>query len=261
MPTVYVAGPAPASADTTYPVDRAGAVAGVNRARDALGLPPIRSLTEQILDADRLLVLTSSAFELPEIRPPEHVRYVGPQLPRPDHAPRFRLPDGDGPLVLVSLGTTDQGQLDLLERLLAAMAPLPVRALVTLGNAVDAGRLNPPANAVLEPFVPHPAVLPHARLVIAHAGHGTVMGAVSAGVPLVCVPMGRDQPAVATRVARHGLGLRVEPDASTDELRAAIRQVLAEPAYGEACRRMARVIGPTNRVVDEVEALAAVTAR
>jgi hypothetical protein len=29
------------------------------------------------------------------------------------------------------------------------------------------------------------------------ARHGTVMAAIAAGVPLVCVPMGRDQPAVA----------------------------------------------------------------
>ncbi|MGH3374667.1 MAG: glycosyltransferase, partial [Actinoallomurus sp.] len=231
MPTVYVAGePSRAVADHLRG-DRAAALAGINHARGVFGLPAVASLTEQILDVDRLLVLTSRAFELPDIRPPDHVRYVGPQLPGSRHAPGLRLPDGDGPLVLVSLSTTDQGQLGLLERLLAAITPLPVRALVTLGHAVDADRLDPPANAVLERFVPHAAVLPHASLVVTHAGHGTVMAAVSAGVPLVCVPMGRDQPAVADRVARHGLGVRVEPDADVEDLCSAIIQVLREPAY------------------------------
>lgn len=256
MPTVYVAGEPTRAAADHLRGDRATALAGINRSRRVFGLPEVASVTEQVLDADRLLVLTSRAFELPDIRPPDHVRYVGPQLPRAQHAP-VRLPDGGAPLLLVSLSTTDQGQLGVLERLLAAIAPLPVRALVTLGHAVDAARLRPPANAVLERFVPHADVLPYADLVVTHAGHGTVMAAVSAGVPMVCVPMGRDQPAVADRVSRHGLGVRVEPDAGVEELRAAIRHVLDDPDYRGAARRMARAVEPADRVVEEVELLVA----
>jgi len=36
-------------------------------------------------------------------------------------------------------------------------------------------------------------VFPLADLVITHAGHGTLMRALSHGLPLVCLPMGRDQ--------------------------------------------------------------------
>lgn len=177
-------------------------------------------------------MLTSRAFELPNVRPPDHVRYVGLQLPEPEPAAPYRLPDGDAPLLVVSLSTTDQGQLCLLDRLLTAVGSMPVRALFTLGPAVDAGRLNPPDNAVLERFVPHSAVLPHASLVVTHAGHSTVMAAVGAGVPLVCVPMGRDQPAVAARVTHHGLGVRVDPEATVEELRAAICRVMDDPRFG-----------------------------
>jgi len=90
------------------------------------------------------------------------------------------------------------------------MRPLPVRALVTVGGAVEVDQLHPPANVVVERF----AALGRATYdspVITHAGRGTVMAAVSAGVPLVCVPIGRDQPAVAARVTQHGLGVTVEP--------------------------------------------------
>ena len=250
MPTVYVGDQARGSKERW-----ARATAGLNRARTALGLPAVASVTEQLLDADRLLVLTSRAFELPEVRPPAHVRYVGPQLPAAHAETPYRPPAGDGPLVLVSLSTTDQGQLELLERLLAAVAGLPVRALVTLGPAVDADRLRPPANATLARYVPHDLVLPHAGLVVTHAGHGTVLAAVRAGVPLVCVPMGRDQPAVAERVTRHGLGVALDQGSDVGRLRAAIRGVLADPAYREAVRRMAATV--EDRVVDEVEVIAA----
>ena len=153
--------------------------------------------------------------------------------------------------------STDQGPLGLLKRLLTAIASLPIRALVTLGPAVDADRLHPPPHAVLERFVPHSAVLPHASLVITHAGHGTVMAAVAAGVPLVCVPMGRDQPAVAARVTHHGLGVRAQPENGVEELRAAICHVLDQPSYHRAAQRMANAVEPTDRIIDEIEALAA----
>jgi MGT family glycosyltransferase len=260
MPTVYIAGSSSASGAALVG-DRTAAVDGLNRARGVFGLPAVQTVTEQILDVDRLLVLTSRAFELPEVQPPDHVRYVGPQLRRSRGAAAYRLPEGNQPLVLVSLSTTDQDQLDLLQRLLDALAVLPVRVVVTVGPAVDPERLCAPANAVLERFVPHAQVLPQASLMITHAGHGTVMAAVAAGVPTVCVPMGRDQPAVAATVTAHGLGVSVAPDSTVKALRTAISQVLDEPSYREATQRMAAQLEPADRVVSELEAVAAIRTR
>ena len=55
-----------------------------------------------------------------------------------------------------------------------------------------------------------------------------------AGVPLVCLPLGRDQPDNAQRVVEHGAGLRLMPDARPDEIADAARAVLADPRYAEA---------------------------
>ena len=125
------------------------------------------------------------------------------------------------------------------------MRPLPVRALVTVGGAVEVDQLHPPANVVVERF----AALGRATydsLVITHAGRGTVMAAVSAGVPLVCVPIGRDQPAVAHASHSTASASPLNPAASVEKLRSAIEQVLREPAYRQACRRMARPSGPES---------------
>ena len=43
-------------------------------------------------------------------------------------------------------------------------------------------------------------MLPHAALVVTHAGWQTINAALADGVPLVCVPDGRDQPDNAARV-------------------------------------------------------------
>ena len=105
---------------------------------------------------------------------------------------------------------------------------LPARALLTLGEAVQADELRLPDNVVAETHVPHAAVVPHASLVVTHAGHGTVMAATTAGLPMVCTPMGRDQFAVAGCVERLGLGLVASMEASADELRNVMATVLAD---------------------------------
>lgn len=155
---------------------------------------------------------------------------------------------------MVSLSTSDQGQADLLRRLLAALGQLPVRALVTVGPAVDPTQFDPPDNTILELFVPHSAVLPHAALVITHAGHGTVIAALRAGVPLVCIPMGRDQYDVAARVRHHGVGVALPVDAEVCALADGIQRVLAEPEFAEAARRMAAAITSEDpdQVVDAI---------
>jgi MGT family glycosyltransferase len=263
IPTVYPApAAAPAGGAASYaanPQWQAG-LASVNRARTAFGQPPVASVTEQLLRADRVLVLSSRAFELPEVQPPPNVVYTGPQLAATGEPDRWESPwkHTSTPLVLVSLSTTDQGQQDLLSRLLAAIATLPAHALVTLGPAVDPARLQPPPNVVLERFVPHAAVLPHAAVVVTHAGHGTVMAALAAGVPVVCMPMGRDQPDVALRVQRHGTGISVPPGTGVAGLRTAIERVLTSPTFRQSAQRMATLISQegTNRAAGEIETLA-----
>lgn len=55
----------------------------LNAARTQLGLAPLRHPWEQFGRADRVLVLTSQAFDFPAKRLPANVRYVGPQLDDP----------------------------------------------------------------------------------------------------------------------------------------------------------------------------------
>jgi UDP:flavonoid glycosyltransferase YjiC (YdhE family) len=126
-----------------------------------------------------------------------------------------------------------------LQRVADALAELPVRGLLTRGPAIPAEALRLPGNVVAEAFVPHAAVLPRASLVVTHAGHGTVMAAVTAGVPLVCTPMGRDQHDVARLVEHRGLGAVVPATASVEELRSAIAGVLADAALRERSHRFA----------------------
>jgi MGT family glycosyltransferase len=165
------------------------------------------------------------------------------------------------PLVYITFGTIASGMAEgnaVFRTALHAIAELPVRALFTTGHGVDPGALGAiPANVQVEAFVPRD-VLPHAAAVVCHGGSGTVMGRVAAGVPMVVVPFGADQPHNAQRIAAMGAGLAV-PDATAVTLRTAIERVLAEAA--DSARRLAEEIASLPSLEQAVAALVGVASR
>ena len=62
--------------------------------------------------------------------------------------------------------------------------------------------------------------------------------ALAAGVPLVCLPMGRDQLDVAARVVHAGAGVRLRPGAKPAAIGAAVERVISEPAFAAAAERI-----------------------
>lgn len=168
-----------------------------------------------------------------------NVVHVGP-MRRPARGGAWPRRMPERPLVLVGLSTSQQHQLPLLERLCAALGELPVEALVTTGPAIAPEALHPATNTTVQRFVSHDEVLPSASLLVTHAGHGTVMAGTTYGVPILCLPMGRDQPLIAERVARLGLGAVGSPEASVGELRGAIAAVLADSDVAARAKTFAR---------------------
>ena len=86
---------------------------------------------------------------------------------------------------------------------------------------------------------PHGPLIDQAAAVVTHCGHGTTLKSLAAGVPLVCIPMGRDQDDTAARVVHHGAGVRLSPTASADAIRAAITKVLEREQYRAAAKKLA----------------------
>jgi MGT family glycosyltransferase len=233
----------------------------VNAARHELGLDPLADVFDQLTGVDRTLVLTSADFDFAAPSDlPVNVRYTGPVVDRgavPDWSSPWP-PDDRRPLVLASFSTTFQDQRDLAGRVLTALDGLPVRALLTTGPALDVSGLPVPSNVEVRAFVPHAAVLPRASLAITHAGLGTVHAALAAGVPLVCIPDGRDQGDNAARVVAAGAGMRLSRRVSSSRLRRTIVAALEDESLMRAAARLADAFGNEDgaaRAVDELEAI------
>jgi MGT family glycosyltransferase len=198
----------------------------------------------ELLDrCTEVLVLTSPSFDFSTPHLPANVHYVGPQLDDPEWAATDAWrPDGAGPLVLIAASSTYQDQADLLRRTATALGELPVRGVVTTGRAIDPQDIPAPVNVRVVRAAPHRAVLAEAAALVTHAGHGSVLKALAAGVPLVCMPMGRDQKDNTARVLRLGAGVRVDKSAEPGRIAAAVRRVLDEPGFADAARRMATTL-------------------
>jgi MGT family glycosyltransferase len=216
---------------------------GLNALRQRHGLPPLAHFLDQVHRARRELVLTSADFDFPGTLPAGG-RYVGPVLDDPAWAERapWNPPAGADPLVLVAMSSTFQDQIGCLQRVVDALRTLQVRGLVTTGPAFDAAALQPPPNITVVPSAPHRPVLQHAALVITHGGHGTVMKALAAGVPMVILPHGRDQADTATRVTERGAGITLNRSAAPGAIARAVRHVLEDRAYRVAADRLGDVV-------------------
>jgi MGT family glycosyltransferase len=203
--------------------------------------PPIREFFELLDRCSRVLVMTSRSFDFPLARLPDNVRYVGPQLDDPAWAAEqtWRRRPGSEPLVLVATSSVFQHQTGLLQRIALGLGALPVRGLITTGLAVDPQQIQAPPNVEVVQAAPHRQVLAKASVVVTHAGHGTVLKALAAGVPLVCVPMGRDQKDNTVRVLRIGAGVRIVEKARPEQIAAAVSEILENPDYATAARNFA----------------------
>jgi MGT family glycosyltransferase len=216
-------------------------LSALNGVRQDLGLPVVPQVGALLDDFRFVLVAVPAEFDFAaRSQLPSRVRFVGHMSP-PSSDEGWESPwpaEDSRPLVVVSLSTTFMDQRPLAVRILKALDGMRVRGLFTLGPALRFEDVAVPENVVTTEFVPHSAVMPQASAVVTHAGLGTVGAALSAGVPLVCVPGGRDQGENAVRVVEAGAGVRLPQRARPDAIRAAVERAISDPALRDGASRM-----------------------
>jgi len=197
----------------------------LNALRADAGLAPVPDPIANLYRPDRLLATTGAPLEYPRVDTPAHVRFVGAQLWDPPVETPAWLDEPGDPWVLVTCSTEYQGDEQLAAAAIEGLRDEPVRVLVTLADAHGVGELPTADNVRVERFVAHGPVLERAVAVVCHGGMGIVQKGVAAGVPIVAVPFGRDQPEVGRRIAESGAGVLVKrKDLSADRIRSAVRR-------------------------------------
>ena len=237
-------------------------MAPVNAMRAQLGLPPAVDLYDAAKRSavTRTLCVSVKGLEtsdfLPRLEPDIQsgwLRYIGPQVPAPSSAIhvegsyetswadwRCRVPwavDDPRPLVVVAFSTVPQvgpfNERSHIESALAALDGQPCRVVCTSART-DVDGLAIPANAAVFPYIPHSELLPLARAAVIHGGHGTVIATAMHGVPSVLRPNNTDQPILAQRLHDLKAGIRLDDDATIEQIREAVLSLLNEPHFRAA---------------------------
>ncbi len=216
------------------------------------------------------LVFLPSVFELARRPPDPQVFYVGPAVDldrTEDELPADLLAPGE-PLVYCSLcsqvalaGPVGQR---FFQEMIDAAAGAPWQLLLAVGRNFDRAARPLPANVHLAEWWPQLAVLRRADLMVTHGGMSSVKECILMGVPMVALPLMRDQFDSAERVARHGLGVVAgisRLDAGT--LASTIRSILADAPLRRRVGlmrekfRRANDVSSGSQVVEEILARSA----
>jgi UDP:flavonoid glycosyltransferase YjiC (YdhE family) len=239
----------------------------LNQTRARLGLHPLDYVHGGI-SRELALVATFPQLEYPRAWP-AHVRVVGPLMWEPP-ARDVELPgtlagtaragtptndehtgdrdrkvaSSEQPLVLVAPSTAQDAEHRLLRAALRGLAGAPVRVLATYNRRLPPRALPVPDNARVVDWVSYSRTMPHCDVVVCHAGHGTLVRALSCGCAVVACPAVGDMNENAARVDWAGAGVRVPRRFITPRvLRLAVERALDDPSIRERAREFAAWAG------------------
>jgi zeaxanthin glucosyltransferase len=233
--------------------------ASVNQQRMAWGMKPLKRPTDALSSLAQIAQLPSVLeFDVVTLPPPVHYTgpFLGAQL-RPKVDFEWERLDGR-PLLYASLGTLQNGSEETFRTIAEACADIDAQLVISLGGGLDPDRLGTlPGNPIVLRYAPQLEIVKRAAAVITHAGLNTALESLAGGVPLVCIPLGNDQPGVAARVAARGAGVVVSRSKLTvKRLRAAVLAVLGNEKYRQAAnevRAAIRELDGLERAADIIE--------
>ena len=184
-----------------------------------------------------------------ELHPPERTAQLGPhaflgsavRTEAPDAEVDAWLASDDSPIVFVSLGSFLSVRSDVLAQIAEALRGLDVRVAFANGST-PRDALGPiPASWLVREMLPQVTLLAHSALAVSHGGNNSVTEALTAGVPLLLLPMATDQFAGAAALEQAGFGEVLDANTATPaDLRAASGRLLSlEPAVRTRLSTMA----------------------
>jgi MGT family glycosyltransferase len=210
--------------------------------------------------------LCPRGFEYPRPDLPRQVHFVGAPLPAvpagfEDDQPSWwsRLSEAKH-VVLITQGTIATDPNDLLGPCLEGLSGHDLFVVATTGGPDPALLGDPPANAVVEKYVPFSALLPYVDVMVSNGGFGAVQLAIGHGVPMVVAGTSEDKKEVTAHVGWSGIGINLRCSRPSPEAIAeAVARVLNEPRFRERTRALqAETSGtsPAGAAADLLEVLA-----
>ena len=216
----------------------------VNKVRRQFGLPALPpDFRYALTDGDTTLYADVPELIPTEQLPPSH-RFIGPvywsaPVPLPPWWPDAIARQRQQPAVYVTLGSS--GPREVLERVLDALATLPVTAIVSAAGSY-AG-LRSPSNAFVASYLPGHEAAKLASLVVCNGGSPTAYQGLALARPVLGLASNMDQFLNMSAVEHAGCGRLLRSRCSVPQIRSAARSILQDLSVTDATEKVAQVLG------------------
>lgn len=205
------------------------------------------------------IVFMPKSFQIQHETFDDRFCFVGPSLGKRTEQESLEIEKGDGPLMLISLGTAFNAWPEFYKMCIEAFRNSSWQVIMSVGKTIDPESLDEiPANFTIRQSVPQLEVLAKADLFISHGGMNSTMEAMNAGVPLVVIPQMYEQELTAKRVDELGLGVYLQKEEVTvSRLQEAVQAVSGDQEVLSRVKNMQKDVkeaGGAERAAAEIEA-------
>ncbi|MGX4765490.1 macrolide family glycosyltransferase [Bacillus mojavensis] len=205
------------------------------------------------------IVFMPKSFQLQHETFDDRFCFVGPSLGKRTEQESLEIEKGDGPLMLISLGTAFNAWPEFYKMCIEAFRNSSWQVIMSVGKTIDPESLDEiPANFTIRQSVPQLEVLAKADLFISHGGMNSTMEAMNAGVPLVVIPQMYEQELTAKRVDELGLGVYLpKEEVTVSRLQEAVQAVSGDQEVLSRVKNMQKDVkeaGGAERAAAEIEA-------
>ncbi len=121
---------------------------------------------------------------------------------------------------------------------------------------VDLSAFDIPDNFIVRNYVPQSEILKYTDVAITHAGMNSTSDLIYNNVPFVAIPIGADQPYMASRASELGAAISLDKDKLTPKiLKSSVKEVLSNPSYLENIKKISnsfKQTGGYQKAVEEI---------
>lgn len=171
------------------------------------------------------------------------------------------LSSSDTPVVYVSLGSFLSVRDDVLGRVVEALRALDVRVALAHGSTPESALGSLPSTWLVREVLPQVTLLRSAALAVTHGGNNSVTEALTAGVPMIVLPLSTDQFAGAAALESGGVATVLAPNSATpSEIQRAVAVLLDSVEANTRVRAVATTLRDSSGAHRAREALSGVRA-
>jgi UDP:flavonoid glycosyltransferase YjiC (YdhE family) len=199
-----------------------------------------------------IFMVGSPGMDFPRDDWPKNLEFVGPLVAHKPSKPTSteelprtildKLESHRGKIVVVSQGTVDNRDPEkLFVPTLTALAGSEYLVVATTGgrHRDELRRRFPEDNVVVEDWIAYGALMPHASLFISNGGYGSVLQALTTGVPLLLAGKLEAKNDVNARLDYRGLGVDLRTERPTaKQIKRGVERVFTQRSYRENAARI-----------------------